>query len=192
MLPALLLSAQISLGILYAQVLEWNIHKYLLHSMGTKKDSHFSFHFKEHHRTSRKLGFHDPSYEGRPILWNASAKELLSLLLLGILHSPLLLVSPIFLLAAMGYSLHYYRLHKKSHVDPAWCRLNLPWHYDHHMGPNQHANWGVTTDWIDRLVGTREVYLGTEREKIDRMKQASRTMLEEPSTPSSLYSPHRA
>ena len=40
-----------------------------------------------------------------------------------------------------------------------YCSLLLPWHYDHHMGKNQNANWGVTTDWVDRLAGTRIKYL---------------------------------
>ena len=31
----------------------------------------------------------------------------------------------------------------------------VPWHYDHHMGKNQDANWGVTTDWVDKLAGTK-------------------------------------
>ena len=34
----------------------------------------------------------------------------------------------------------------------------MPWHYDHHLGKNQDANWGVTTDWVDRVFGTRIEY----------------------------------
>ena len=34
----------------------------------------------------------------------------------------------------------------------------VPWHYDHHMGKNQEANWGITSEWVDRLVGTRVRY----------------------------------
>ena len=33
-------------------------------------------------------------------------------------------------------------------------------HYnDHHMGKNPDVNWGVTTEWFDRMMGTREVWL---------------------------------
>ena len=39
-----------------------------------------------------------------------------------------------------------------------WAKENIPWHYDHHMGKNQDANWGVTTDWVDRLLNTRIKY----------------------------------
>jgi sterol desaturase/sphingolipid hydroxylase (fatty acid hydroxylase superfamily) len=34
----------------------------------------------------------------------------------------------------------------------------VPWHYDHHMGKNQEANWGITTDWVDKLLRTRIKY----------------------------------
>ncbi len=70
-------------------------------------------------------------------------------------------------LAVIGVSLGF----AYSHLDPMWCRENLPWHYDHHMGPNQDMNYGVTTDWVDRLMGTREVYLGTQREVRDTVRR---------------------
>ena len=59
-------------------------------------------------------------------------------------------------------------------MDPEWARENLPWHYDHHMGPNQDANWCVTRPWFDDLMGTREPYAGTERESRDLAKRAAR------------------
>ena len=42
------------------------------------------------------------------------------------------------------------------------------------MGPNPHANWCVTRPWFDHLLGTREPYLGTERERQDRQRLAAR------------------
>jgi sterol desaturase/sphingolipid hydroxylase (fatty acid hydroxylase superfamily) len=68
----------------------------------------------------------------------------------------------------------YYLVHKKSHLDPEWARKHLPWHYDHHMGPNQDANWCVTLPLFDHLMGTREHYVGTEREARDRQRQTAR------------------
>ena len=59
-------------------------------------------------------------------------------------------------------------------MDPAWAREKVPWHYDHHMAPNQDANWGVRRDWVDRLMGTREVYCGTDKELKDRKRRAER------------------
>ena len=53
-------------------------------------------------------------------------------------------------------------------------REHLPWHYDHHMGPNQEANWCVTRPWFDYVMGTREPYVGTLRESGDRARHATR------------------
>ena len=60
-------------------------------------------------------------------------------------------------------SFHYHRVHKRAHLDPEWAKVHVPWHYDHHMGKNQHANWGVRSDVIDRVMGTRIVYTTVER-----------------------------
>ena len=62
-------------------------------------------------------------------------------------------------------AVRYYRVHKRAHRDPSWAREHLPWHYDHHMGPNQDANWCVTWPWFDWVMGTREHYVGTERDR---------------------------
>ena len=80
-----------------------------------------------------------------------------------------------FFVGTLAYSAwNYYRKHKRAHLDPEWARANLPWHYDHHMGPNQHANWCVTRPWFDVLMGTRQPYAGTEREAKDRAKRTRR------------------
>jgi membrane associated rhomboid family serine protease len=65
-------------------------------------------------------------------------------------------------------------LHRKAHLDPAWAREHVPWHFDHHMGPDQDQNWGIALDWYDRLAGTRVRYVGTAREAADQARQASR------------------
>ena len=52
-----------------------------------------------------------------------------------------------------------------------WARENLPWHYDHHMGPDQNANWCVTKPWFDHVMGTRKPYLGTEKAKKDEARR---------------------
>ena len=44
------------------------------------------------------------------------------------------------------------------------------------MGPNQDANYGVTTDIIDRIMGTREIYVGTERFEKDEKKRNKQRM----------------
>jgi len=39
---------------------------------------------------------------------------------------------------------------------PKWGRYFYPWHWDHHMGKDQDCNWGVTIQWVDKLMGTRK------------------------------------
>ena len=55
-------------------------------------------------------------------------------------------------------AIRYYRIHRYAHLQPIWGKIFLRWHYDHHMGKTQDANWGVTTDWVDRLMKTRVCY----------------------------------
>ena len=42
-----------------------------------------------------------------------------------------------------------------------------PWHYDHHMGKNQDANWCVTFPLWDHILGTRIHYANTQKELDD-------------------------
>ncbi len=57
-----------------------------------------------------------------------------------------------------------------------WGGTHLPWHYDHHMGANQHNNWGVTFQWYDKLRGTRERYVGTDKELADHPRNRERAL----------------
>jgi sterol desaturase/sphingolipid hydroxylase (fatty acid hydroxylase superfamily) len=166
------------LGIPIALVLsnasEWVIHKYVLHGQGAKKDSFWSFHWHEHHRAARANGFRDPDYERFPLGWHAQGKELLGLVGTSLAVTPLLGVAPWFVLTSYYCAYRYYQVHRRSHLDPAWARAHVPWHYDHHMGPDQHANWCVTRPWFDRLLGTRVPYAGTERERRDVERRRAR------------------
>jgi sterol desaturase/sphingolipid hydroxylase (fatty acid hydroxylase superfamily) len=83
---------------------------------------------------------------------------------LAALHAPLFPVAPFFVGAVWFSQANYYRVHKKSHQDPAWGRKHLPWHVDHHLGPDQNANWCVTWPWFDWVMGTRKKFVGTEAE----------------------------
>jgi len=149
----------IPIGLLYSNMGEWLIHKYVLHGLGRSKRSFWSFHWHEHHRAARKNGMHDEAYEkslfGRGAGWNAQTKEALSIFIMGVAHAPLFPVAPFFT-AAVWYSMvNYYRVHRRAHLDPVWAEAHLPWHVDHHLGANQDANWCVTRPWFDHLVGTR-------------------------------------
>ena len=153
------------LGLVYAQLLEWVIHKHLLHKLGKdKKNKFFAYHFYEHHRSSRNNLFYD----------EPSLKETLSLAFLAFLHIPVWFISIPLFCGIIAGALRYYYVHRKAHLEPEWCRQNYPWHYAHHMAITQEKNWGVTTDIFDRLFGTRLIYVGTEKEKRDTERRIKR------------------
>ena len=166
---------QIVLAFIYSLFLEWALHKYLLHNLGKKRGSPFSFHFFEHHGQCRRNNFVDSAYDTFNIkLDRGSGKELFSLGVLLLLHLPLLFIVPWASAILLLCVVHYFVIHVLSHRHPQWAREWLPWHYAHHMAPNQEANWGVRFDWIDRLLGTREYYVGTAREEKDIARRAKR------------------
>ena len=144
-------------GLLYANLLEWVLHKYVLHGVGKNKKSNWSSHWNIHHKKSRKNDFYDDDYEKA---WHSagSRSEIMGLILLALAHSPTLFMLPTFYFGLLYGGFRYYFVHKKSHLDPEWAKEKLPWQYDHHMGKNHDANWGVTTEWIDKIAGTRVKY----------------------------------
>jgi sterol desaturase/sphingolipid hydroxylase (fatty acid hydroxylase superfamily) len=162
----------IPLGLLTANAAEWLIHKHVLHGKGRKKDSFWSFHYHEHHGAARRTGGRDAAYERSPFAWNAQGKELLGLVGLGVPVVALFPVAPFFVGTLVWSGVDYYRKHKRAHLDPAWAREHLSWHYDHHMGPSQEANWCVTHPWFDQIMGTRVPYVGTETEQRDIARRA--------------------
>jgi hypothetical protein len=153
----------IPIGLLYANAGEWLIHKYVLHGIGKKKKSFWSFHWSEHHRAARKNDFKDPDYERSPFANNAQGKEALALVGLVAVHLPLAGVAPWFTATVCYSAANYYYKHKRAHLDPEWAKQHLKHHYDHHMGQNQDANWCVTQPWFDHLLGTRIDYEYDER-----------------------------
>lgn len=156
----------IPVGLAVANATEWLVHKYVLHGLGQEKSSFWSFHWHEHHRAARKNDHRDEAYEGGVLQWNGQGKEALALAATSLAWLPLLPVAPFFVGTLLYSGVDYYRKHKRAHLDTEWARENLPWHYDHHMGPNQNANWCVTHPWFDIVMGTREPYVGTEAERV--------------------------
>lgn len=150
--------ASVPLALLYSNFLEWILHRLVLHGLGRNRSSFWSFHWHDHHNHARLNGFYDESYRLPAWRWNPKSKEILSLQGLNLVHLPLLFVTPIFYLALVYTNLRYYQIHKRSHLDPEWARKHVPWHYDHHMGPDQDKNWCVTRPWFDLIAGTREVF----------------------------------
>ena len=162
------------LGIIASNAVEWVMHKYVLHGLGKNKKSFWSFHWNEHHRASRKNGFYDADYERPALGKHAQGKEAYSLLGVSIGVLPLLPFAPYFCAGTWASTVAYYVVHKQSHLDPEWARKYVPWHYDHHMGPNQDANWCVTFPLFDHLLGTRVPYIGTEQEQRDSERKRAR------------------
>ncbi len=144
------------LALAYSNAWEWVIHKYVLHNRGKNKKSYWAFHWHDHHQHSRRNQMLDGDYKDPFFSWNPKQKELLGLVGAGVLHAPLLPVAPFFT-TGVWYSLfRYYHVHKRSHSEPSWGQTHLPWHYDHHMGADQNANWCVTKPWFDYVMGTRK------------------------------------
>ena len=142
------------LAFVYTNLLEWLIHKYVFHGMGKKRKSLFSTHWHIHHRGCRKNQGHDHTYKEFPP-HDTVRHEILSLVALCIIHLPVLWLSSFFYGCLVFFSCRYFYLHRKSHMDVEWARKHLPWHYEHHMGRNQDANWGVTNPLWDHIMGTR-------------------------------------
>jgi len=146
----------IPLAVIYSHIMEWVLHKYVLHGLGKKKKSPWSFHWHAHHRKCRKQDNYDEDYldgwQGPPL------REKLGLFGLVFLHVPLAAVAPFFFTTLVICARRYYLIHKHAHLNPEWCKRHLPWHYDHHMGKDQDCNWGVTVEWVDKMLKTRKRY----------------------------------
>jgi hypothetical protein len=164
----------IPLGLLYANALEWASHRYLQHGLGKKKSSFWAFHWHEHHRNARRFNHYDPDYRRSRIGFQAQGKETLAVALACLSHVPLLPIAPFFTSAAMAYAIYSYRIHKRAHLDPDWAKKHVPCHWDHHMGPDQDANFCTAAPWFDIIMGTRKPYLGTERQRRDEEAAAAR------------------
>lgn len=164
----------VPLAIVVGNGLEWLIHKHILHGLGKKRTSYWSFHWHEHHGVARRTGGHDPAYDAPWYRSRANAREVLALVGAGAAFLPLLPFTPSFVLTLWGWGVLYYTVHAKSHRDPAWGRRWVPWHMDHHLARDQDANWGVVLPLWDHLLGTRVVYLGTETERADTARRLAR------------------
>ncbi|MFT6628507.1 MAG: sterol desaturase/sphingolipid hydroxylase (fatty acid hydroxylase superfamily), partial [Flavobacteriales bacterium] len=137
------------------------------------KGSFWSFHWHTHHRACRKHAHIDDDYNGSVLQWNGQGKEAAAIALGSAAFLPLLPVAPWFVGGLWYSAANYYVRHRRSHLDPEWAKVHLTWHYDHHMGTNQHANWCVTRPWCDIIMGTHRPYLGTWRAKQDAARNRS-------------------
>ncbi|MDP3698781.1 MAG: hypothetical protein Q8R47_04285 [Nanoarchaeota archaeon] len=146
-------SAEVAVGYLYVKVFEHIMHQYVLHGLGKNKESVWSFHFHDHHKAATKHGMLDPAYFEPWWLNPSRAKEVGSLVGGVALHLPLAKKYPFFVATVALGAANYYHKHKKSHMDPEWAWENMQNHVKHHL-LDQDAYWGVTSGWVDRLMGT--------------------------------------
>ena len=153
---------QLVAGFLYANLFEWLWHKYVFHGLGKKKKSRFSSHWRNHHRTVRKNSYIDEAYKDFSGFTEDPMREVYELLFAALIHTPLFFVFPYFAGWLWIHAGLYFYIHRKSHLNPLWAKRWVPWHYDHHMGKNQDANWCVTFPFWDYILGTRLYFLSRE------------------------------
>lgn len=143
------------IGLLVANAGEWYIHKAWLHEFAiANRNSPFFSHIT-HHKRARLNQFNDEMYQDTMFKNQDMYHEKSGLVILAGVATVFIPVAPFFT-AGVYYGLwNYWRVHKKSHLDPEYARKRIPWHYDHHMTSNQNANWCVTRPWFDYIMGTR-------------------------------------
>lgn len=151
----MMFAVQFILALCYANLGEWLMHKFILHGLGKRRNSFWAYHWHEHHAVCAQQAMRDPGYARiRLTVWNAQTKELAVLAGIALAHAPLLAIWPGFPCGLYLSLLIYYTRHRKAHLDPAWGRRHLSWHYDHHTLAKA-GNWCVTWPWCDYLFGTR-------------------------------------
>ena len=148
----------IPLGLLASNIGEWFIHKHVLHGLGKNRRSFWSFHWHEHHRESRQHEMYDSQYVGSLLSWSPQTKEAAALAVGAVAMLPFFPFAPFFTGTVLYTFVRYYRIHKRAHLEKDWAKQHLSWHYDHHMGKDQNANWCVTHPFFDHVMGTRKVY----------------------------------
>jgi hypothetical protein len=134
-------------SVVMANFYEWWIHKYILHILGRKKGNFWRFHWSTHHRVCRGNNNHDDKIY---------FKEVITLVLLVVAHIPVFYIYPVVFATIAVYAVLYYTFHRYSHLNPRWGKRYMPWHWDHHMGRNQDANWCILFPLFDYLLSTRE------------------------------------
>ena len=142
---------QLAVGWLYGHIFEYIAHKHILHNKQKFKKV-FRNHFKTHHNASRKNDMYDKNYNKLM----SSKFEIVSLLSILILHLPVAFILPYFYGMTIWSVLSYYLLHRLSHLNTMWGKKWMPWHYEHHMGRDQHTNWGVRLPIVDKILKTSQ------------------------------------
>lgn len=134
------------LGILYGNLIEFVVHKYLFHGLGKKKNSIFAFHIRNHHMRARKNNFIDSRF---------SINELVGIPVLLATHYPIWLYSPSCYVGICLYAILFVVVHNFIHHYPKIAKKYFWWHWNHHMR-NQNKSWAVVIPIFDIFFGTLE------------------------------------
>ena len=137
---------QIFAGVMYANLIEYFVHRDLFHGLGKSGSSIFAFHLREHHLIARRNEFIDN---------RVSRNELIGLPLLILLHFPFLFFIPFFFYTITFYSVLFVVVHNVLHHHPQFAKQYFWWHWNHHMR-NQNKSWGVVLPLADIILGTLE------------------------------------
>ena len=134
------------LGFVFANFVEWAIHKYLFHGFGKRKNSMFAFHLREHHRNCLRNKNKDGRYTFR---------EFMGIVFLLLITFPLFLVSQWFYYGMCLYGALFLIVHKIVHTQVEFGRKWFPWHYEHHM-KYPHYNMNVVIPIADHILRSRK------------------------------------
>tara|TARA_Y100000296_G_C5164344_1_gene253706 strand:- start:650 stop:1099 length:450 start_codon:yes stop_codon:yes gene_type:complete len=137
---------QVVLAMILANFYEWWAHKNILHLIGKTKNSFWSFHWSDHHKACNQNHNRDDK---------VYIKEILVLILAVAVHFPVYWLSPVCFFTLVAYAVAYYFVHRKAHKNPTWGKKYLKWHWDHHMGKDQDANWCILFPLFDYVMYTR-------------------------------------
>lgn len=138
-----------------SSLLEWWAHAKLFHGVFPRLGKRWNFHLGEHHLEVRRANGHDGAYDRLFGGWNAHTRENTVLAINALIDLPFALWNPWFYGGTVAMAFLYHYVHRRAHRDPQWCQRWLPWHWEHHMGKSGNANFGVTSCWVDYLMGTR-------------------------------------
>lgn len=147
---------QVLVAFVYGNLLEWLVHKYVLHGWGRARRGYWAYHWHTHHANVRRHGLVDPDYVTGRLSCEQRAKETLGIWAAALAHAWLIRNAlPWAAGAILGYAWLYLYCHEKSHRDAAWARRWLPWHCDHHENRDPDQNWCLTFPLWDWILGTR-------------------------------------
>lgn len=138
------------LGIIWATLIEWLIHRFILHDLASKLKA--SYHLEHHFIAAKSKGL-DSDYDTLFLKSSPRIKEVVGLIFVLFIHCPIIFLSIEFFLGNLFITLLYYFIHKIVHKNIEFGWRWVPWHMQHHL-ISAKKNFGVTTPLWDWVFGT--------------------------------------